>query len=144
MATAMIIILLRSRGKTLQCSFHQHSIPIHHHEIPALLLALALYTIWKQLLDSAFQCMDVPCTKHSDPSQVSLGESQLDVEAIVTRQRILLKSIPRGMAKVVFTARDFGHFLAHPLFKHAAATAVKVSKLLVFFACLKMFSIAHL
>lgn len=57
---------------------------------------------------------------------MSLGESQLDVEAIVTRQRILLKSIPRGMAKVLFTARDFGNFLAHPFMKQAAATAVKV------------------
>lgn len=77
-------------------------------------------------------------------SQVSLGESQLDVEAIVTRQRILLKSIPRGTAKIVFTARDFGHFLAHPLFKRAATTAVKVSQLLVSFACRNMFRIAYL
>lgn len=59
-------------------------------------------------------------------AQVCLGRSQLDVEAIVTKQRILLKSIPRGTAKVVFTAQDFGNFLAHPLMKQAAATAVQV------------------
>jgi len=58
--------------------------------------------------------------------QVFLGKAQLDIEAILTKQRILLKSIPRGTAKIVFTARDFGHFLAHPLLRQAAATAVQV------------------
>ena len=57
---------------------------------------------------------------------MSLGRAQLDVEAIVTKQRILLKSVPRGMAKILFTAQDFGNFLAHPFMKQAAATAVQV------------------
>ncbi|DBB02325.1 hypothetical protein WJX82_005664 [Trebouxia sp. C0006] len=57
--------------------------------------------------------------------EVFLGKAQLDIEAILTKQRILLKSIPRGTAKIVFTARDFGHFLAHPLLRQAAATAVQ-------------------
>lgn len=58
--------------------------------------------------------------------QVSLGAAQLDVEAVLLKQRILLKSIPRGNAKIVFTARDFGNFLAHPLMRQAAATAIQV------------------
>lgn len=57
--------------------------------------------------------------------EVFLGKAQLDIEAILTKQRILLKSIPRGTAKIVFTARDFGHFLAHPLLRQAATTAVQ-------------------
>ena len=74
------------------------------------------------------------CCSHASPPllqlqislQVFLGKAQLDIEAILTRQRILLKSIPRGTAKIVFTARDFGHFLAHPLLRQTAATAVQV------------------
>lgn len=61
------------------------------------------------------------------PLQISLGPAQLDVEAALMRQRIELKSVPKGSAKIVFTARDFGHFLAHPLMQRAAATAVQVS-----------------
>ena len=70
-------------------------------------------------------CFNV-CVSVGLGAQVSLGRSQLDVEAIVTKQRILLKSIPRGMAKVLFTARDFGNFLAHPFMKQAASKAVQV------------------
>ena len=58
--------------------------------------------------------------------QISLGAAQLDVEAVLVKQRILLKSIPRGTAKIVFTARDFGNFLAHPLMRKAASTAIQV------------------
>lgn len=59
--------------------------------------------------------------------QITLGAAQLDVEAVLFKQRIILKSIPRGTAKIVFTARDFGNFLAHPLMRQAASTAIQVS-----------------
>ena len=60
--------------------------------------------------------------------QITLGAAQLDVEAVLLKQRIILKSIPRGTAKIIFTARDFGNFLAHPLMRQAASTAIQVSR----------------
>ena len=60
--------------------------------------------------------------------QITLGAAQLDVGAVLLERRIGLKSSPRGTAKIVFTARDFGNFLANPLMRQAASTAIQVSR----------------
>lgn len=75
--------------------------------------------------DNSRTVFSVPCLSKGG-TQISLGAAQLDVEAVLVKQRILLKSIPRGTAKIVFTARDFGNFLAHPLMRKAASTAIQV------------------
>lgn len=58
--------------------------------------------------------------------QVSLGRAELDVGAILQQQRILLRGVPVGSGRIVFTAPQFGAFLRHPLMIEAAATAVQV------------------
>jgi hypothetical protein len=55
-----------------------------------------------------------------------VGEACLDYSAMLWQQRIVLTNIPVGTARVVFSGRDFGHFLVHPLVVNAAARAVQV------------------
>jgi hypothetical protein len=55
-----------------------------------------------------------------------VGEACLDYSAMLWQQRIVLTNIPVGTARVVFSGRDFGHFLIHPLVVNAAARAVQV------------------
>eukprot|EP00208_Stichococcus_sp_RCC1054_P006938 CAMPEP_0206147730 /NCGR_PEP_ID=MMETSP1473-20131121/34366_1 /ASSEMBLY_ACC=CAM_ASM_001109 /TAXON_ID=1461547 /ORGANISM="Stichococcus sp, Strain RCC1054" /LENGTH=351 /DNA_ID=CAMNT_0053544799 /DNA_START=285 /DNA_END=1340 /DNA_ORIENTATION=- len=57
--------------------------------------------------------------------EVSLGRAELDVGAILQQQRILLRGVPVGSGRIVFTAPQFGAFLRHPLMIEAAATAVQ-------------------
>ena len=52
-----------------------------------------------------------------------VGAAALDGGAL-TRGMLLLSASARGSGDVVFTARDFGNFLAHPLLVAAAARAV--------------------
>lgn len=51
---------------------------------------------------------------------------ELDLPAVLSQQRILLRNVPTGSARVVFTAADFGAFLQHPLVTTAARKAVQV------------------
>lgn len=46
--------------------------------------------------------------------------------ALLSQGRIMLSTVPKGTARVVFTAPEFGTFLCHPLMVDAAATAVQV------------------
>lgn len=59
--------------------------------------------------------------------QADVSEAVVDYGAVITQQRIVLRNIPVGTARCVFTADDFGAFLVHPLMKAAAAKAVQVS-----------------
>lgn len=56
-----------------------------------------------------------------------MGAAAIDYGALVSQQRIVLRNIPRGEARILFNARDFGNFLVHPLMADAAAKAVDVS-----------------
>jgi hypothetical protein len=54
----------------------------------------------------------------------AVGAAALDAGALLSRGALALSAPARGEGSVVFTARDFGHFLSHPLFIAAAARAV--------------------
>ncbi|KXZ56410.1 hypothetical protein GPECTOR_1g365 [Gonium pectorale] len=56
---------------------------------------------------------------------VQVGRVELDLPAVFSQQRIVLRNVPVGSARVVFTARDFGAFLQHPLVVTAARKAVQ-------------------
>jgi hypothetical protein len=63
----------------------------------------------------------------SDAQQATVSEAILDYSAILFQQRIVLSNVPVGTSRVVFSAADFGNFLAHPLMQVAAKAAVEVS-----------------
>ena len=65
----------------------------------------------------------VPCDL-----QATVSEAILDYGAILFQQRIILSNTPVGTSRVVFSAQDFGNFLAHPLMQAAAKEAVQVSR----------------
>ncbi|KAG2499178.1 hypothetical protein HYH03_002759 [Edaphochlamys debaryana] len=56
---------------------------------------------------------------------VELGRVELDLQAVLAQQRIALRNVPTGQARVVFSGPDFGAFLQHPLVRTAAARAVR-------------------
>ncbi|EFJ44756.1 hypothetical protein VOLCADRAFT_106216, partial [Volvox carteri f. nagariensis] len=57
--------------------------------------------------------------------EVEVDSVELDLPAVLSQQRILLRNVPLGSARVVFNAADFGAFLQHPLVTTAARTAVQ-------------------
>ncbi|KAG2442990.1 hypothetical protein HXX76_003063 [Chlamydomonas incerta] len=56
---------------------------------------------------------------------VEVGRVELDLAAALQQQRIALRNVPLGAARVVFSGPDFGAFLQHPLVRAAAARAVQ-------------------
>ncbi|PNW84901.1 hypothetical protein CHLRE_03g163250v5 [Chlamydomonas reinhardtii] len=56
---------------------------------------------------------------------VEVGRVELDLAAALQQQRIALRNVPLGAARVVFSGPDFGAFLRHPLVVAAAARAVQ-------------------
>lgn len=61
---------------------------------------------------------------------IAVGRVAVDASAILFERRIKLAQPPFGIARVVFTAQDFGAFLIHPLMVKAASTAVQVRQTL--------------
>ena len=50
-----------------------------------------------------------------------VGAVEIDPIALVTKQRVELRTIPSGTMEVSFDADDFGNFLVHPQFETAVA-----------------------
>ena len=50
-----------------------------------------------------------------------VGAVEVDPIALVTRQRVELRTTPVGTCEVSFDADDFGNFLVHPQFENAVA-----------------------
>jgi len=50
-----------------------------------------------------------------------VGAVEIDPIALLTKQRVELRTTPVGTCEVSFDARDFGNFLVHPQFQNAVA-----------------------
>jgi len=76
-------------------------------------------------------CVKVRGERWSSPRDLTcetiafdVGECELDIAAALSWRGIMLKNEARGEASLVFDSRDFGNFLAHPLFVAASANGV--------------------